>query len=82
MLKLNCLLLVIVMTAHTSGFKCETAYAAYPPLVCGTDGKTYKDNGSFRCVQNEEYGKRVNLQRKHEGPGHGKTTAISSKPSS
>lgn len=64
MLKPIFLLLTIVMTTHT----CETSYEALPPLVCGTDGKTYEDNGSFKCTQNKEYGKRVNLQLKHEGP--------------
>lgn len=56
--------------SHSAEFNdgCWVSYDLYPPLVCGTDGQTYKDNGSFQCAQNGEYGKRVNLQVKHEGP--------------
>lgn len=72
MLKMIFLLLVIVVVMPTNSAKfndgCWTTYDLYPPLLCGTDGKTYEDNGFFKCAQNGEYGKRVNLQVKHEGP--------------
>ena len=68
MLKIVFIHLVIVMTTYASEYKCETTYAAYPGLICGTDGKTYEDDGSFACAQNKEYGKRINLQLKHDGP--------------
>lgn len=51
---------------YSSG--CWTSYEAHPELVCGTDGKTYENNGMFKCIQEEEYGKSVNLQLKHIGP--------------
>lgn len=41
----------------------------YVPLtknsVCGTDGKTYKNEFHLMCVQHQEYGKRINLQMNH-----------------
>lgn len=42
---------------------CETTYQNDP--VCGTDGKDYPNISWLRCAQEEEYGKRVNLQFKH-----------------
>lgn len=35
--------------------------------LCGTDGKTYRDQNLFKCIQETEYGKRVNLQLSHNG---------------
>lgn len=36
--------------------------------VCGSDGKDYWNLAYFRCIQAMEYGKRVNLQLRHEWP--------------
>lgn len=47
--------------------KCGMAYEMYPRTVCGTDGNDYHDLAYFRCAQTMEYGKRVNLQLRHEG---------------
>lgn len=35
--------------------------------LCATDGITYRDKHVFKCVQETEYGKRVNLQLSHNG---------------
>lgn len=35
--------------------------------LCSTDGKTYRDEYLFKCVQGTEYGKRVNLKLSHNG---------------
>lgn len=35
--------------------------------LCATDGHTYRDKNIFKCVQESEYGKRVNLQLSHKG---------------
>lgn len=35
--------------------------------LCGTDGNTYRDKYIFKCVQESQYGKRVNLQLSHNG---------------
>lgn len=70
MLKIICALFVITTTTYSAKFNdgCWTSYSMYPPLVCGTDGITYKENGRFQCAQNSEYGKRVNLQIEKRGP--------------
>lgn len=41
---------------------------ADPDIVCGSDGYDYNNINYFRCVQTMEYGKRVNLQLRHEWP--------------
>lgn len=35
--------------------------------LCGTDGVTYRDKHLFKCVQETEYGKQVDLQLSHKG---------------
>lgn len=35
--------------------------------LCATDGHTYRDKYEFKCVQESEYGKRINLQLSHNG---------------
>lgn len=34
---------------------------------CGTDGISYRDKNIFKCMQESEYGQRVNLQLSHNG---------------
>lgn len=66
-----CLVFMNVISAYPV---CETPYHAqlsfyyepHSPYVCGTDNVTYGDIFHLRCTQLMEYGKRVNLQWKHD----------------
>lgn len=58
---------VLMTTYSNAEYKCETSYDGLP-LVCGTDGKTYGNLGRLNCeIEETEYGKRINLQLKHDG---------------
>lgn len=50
---------------------CETPMVPWPDSlfynICGTDGNSYYDIRHLECNQRTEYGKRVNLQFKHDG---------------
>lgn len=53
---------------YDPSIRCETTYEGHPINVCGSDGYDYHNMYYFRCAQTTEYGKRVNLQLRHEMP--------------
>lgn len=55
------------MATYSCEMKCMSWYGPNYD-VCGTDGLTYTDPMQLHCIQEQEYGKRVNLQFKHDGP--------------
>lgn len=71
----------IIMTVNINDWKIEaTSYwdplikckmtmgADLRTVVCGSDGNDYWNMNYLRCAQTMEYGKRVNLQLRHEMP--------------
>lgn len=50
---------------------CETPMIEWPTSlydnICGTDGNSYYNILDLECMQRSDYGKRVNLQFKHDG---------------
>lgn len=72
---INCINFVVILFVLRPS---ESKHAFFNPVnctnapkglvyVCGTDGKTYKNQFILRCAQNKEYGKRVNLELSHRG---------------
>lgn len=61
---------VVAIFSSASAHYFNKYNCTYVPLglvyVCGSDGKTYTNIYRLWCAQNKEYGKRVNLQLKHE----------------
>lgn len=47
--------------------RCSGPMPASRFKMCGSDGKTYRNQAYFDCAQISEYGKRINLQYVHFG---------------
>lgn len=57
----------VTFNNHTYCY-CFTPYVNFGLEVCGTDDRTYHSAPNLVCERRKEYGRRINLQIKHEGP--------------